>query len=76
MLVHMWWMSNKMGLIRLVLLDLCMGYMNNMKSEDQKELREWVLDDSIYKGVLEVTKEICKILNNKKEQLWIKQFFL
>lgn len=44
-----------------------MGYMNNMKSEDQKELREWVLDDSRYKGVLEVTKEICKILNNKKE---------
>lgn len=36
-------------------------------SDDPKELREWVLHDTRYGGVLEVSKEICKILNNKGE---------
>lgn len=36
-------------------------------SEDPNKLREWVLHDSRYPGVLEVTKEIYKILSNKEE---------
>ena len=37
-------------------------------SEDPKELREWVSDDSRYKGVLEVSEEICKILLKEEEE--------
>jgi len=36
-------------------------------SEDPNKLREWVLHDSRYDGVLKVSKEICKILSNEEE---------
>jgi hypothetical protein len=36
-------------------------------SHDPKKLREWVLYGVGYDGVLEVTKEIYKILSNKEE---------
>ena len=34
-------------------------------SEDPNKLREWVLHDSRYLGVLEVSKEICRILEEQ-----------
>lgn len=34
-------------------------------SEDSNKLREWVLHDSRYPGVLEVSKEICRILDEQ-----------
>ena len=36
-------------------------------SKYPNKLREWVLHDSRYDGVSEVTEEICKILSNKEE---------
>lgn len=36
-------------------------------SEDPNKLRAWVLHDSRYDGMSEVTEEICKILSNKEE---------
>ena len=34
-------------------------------SEDSKKLREWALHDPRYSGVLEVSKEICGILEEQ-----------
>ena len=36
-------------------------------SDNPKKLREWVLHDTRYDGVLEVSKEICKVLSNEEE---------
>ena len=38
-----------------------------MISDDPEKLREWIFHDSRHTGVLEVTKEIYKILSNNEE---------